>query len=152
MPSKSKSSDAVKHAARSPIHITSRDKQLLEELIAEATALRSEPRADLTALAEELKRAVVVQPHEIPEDVITMDTRAEILDVDTGETTTFTLVFPSRANIDDGKISVIAPIGAGMLGYRTGDEFEWRVPAGIRRMRVTKIHFQPEAAGGRFAV
>jgi regulator of nucleoside diphosphate kinase len=146
MPSKSKTNGAVKAAARNPIHITSRDKQLLEDLLAQVEAMRSEPRTDLAALSAELQRAVIVQPDEIPADVITMDTRAEMLDLETGETVTFTLVFPSQANIDEEKISVLAPIGAGMLGYRVGDEFEWRVPAGIRRMRVTKIHYQPEAA------
>lgn len=147
MASKLNHNGAVKkHTARSPIHITTRDKQLLEELLAEIEALRSEPRADLAALAEELKRAVVVQPHEVPGDVITMDSRAEMLDLDTGETVTFTLVFPSQANIDEEKISVLAPIGAGMLGYRLNDEFQWQVPSGIRSMRITKIHYQPEAA------
>ena len=147
MASKLNHNGAVKtHAAKSTIHITTRDKQLLEELLAETEALRSEPRADLVALADELKRAVVVEPDEVPGDVITMDSRAEMLDLDSGETVTFTLVFPSQANIEDEKISVLAPIGAGMLGYRLNDEFQWQVPNGTRRMRVTKIHYQPEAA------
>jgi regulator of nucleoside diphosphate kinase len=34
-----------------------------------------------------------------------------------------------------------------MLGYRVDDEFEWNVPAGVRRMRVTRVEYQPEAAG-----
>lgn len=144
---KRRTDGAVELAARNAIHITSRDKQLLEDLLAEMEALRFEPAADLRALAEELKRAVIVHPHDIPPDVITMNSRAEMLDLDTGEAVTFTLVFPSHANIEEDKISVLAPIGAGMLGYRVGDEFEWNVPAGLRRMRVTKVHYQPEAAG-----
>src|SRR3954469_15962863 len=147
MSSKSKANGEVKHAARNAIHITSRDKQLLQELLAEIEAMRSEPRADLAALAGEVERAMVVQADEIPNDVITMNSRAEMLDVDTSESVTFTLVFPSEANIDEEKISVLAPIGAGMLGYRVGDEFEWNVPGGLRRMKVTKVDYQPEAAG-----
>jgi regulator of nucleoside diphosphate kinase len=147
MPSKSKSNGAVRKTAKNPIHITGRDKQLLEDLLAETEAMRSEPRADLRALGEELDRAVVVDAHEVPDDVITMNSRAEMLDLETGEKVTFTLVYPSQANIEEEKISVLAPIGAGMLGYRVGDEFEWQVPAGVRRMRVTRIHYQPEAAG-----
>jgi regulator of nucleoside diphosphate kinase len=80
-------------------------------------------------------------------DVITMNSRAEMRDFETGETIAFTLVFPSEANIDEEKISVLAPIGAGMLGYRVGDEFEWKVPDGLRRMKVTNVEYQPEAAG-----
>jgi regulator of nucleoside diphosphate kinase len=139
------SNNAVKQTARNPIHVTSHDKRLLEDLLAESEALRSQPRADLTAVAEELKRAVIVEPHEIPDDVITMNSRSELVDLDTGETVIFTLAFPAQANIEAGKISVLAPIGAGMLGYRVNDEFEWQVPDGVRRMRVKQIHYQPEA-------
>jgi regulator of nucleoside diphosphate kinase len=140
------STGAAQAAVRSPIHITSRDKERLEDLLAEAAAMRVQPRADLQALEQELRRAEVVDPGEIPADIITMNSRAEMHDLETGERLTFTLVFPSQARIEEEKISVFAPIGAGMLGYRVGDEFEWQVPDGVRRMRVTKIHYQPEAA------
>jgi regulator of nucleoside diphosphate kinase len=146
MRSKPKSDGPEKRSARNPIHITSHDKRLLEELLAETEALRPESRSDLKALAEELKRAIIVEPKEVPNDVITMNSRAELVDLDSGETVTFTLVFPSRANIEAGNISVLAPIGAAMLGYRVNDEFEWQVPDGVRRMRVKQIHYQPEAA------
>ena len=59
-----KSAGAAKHSARNPIHITSHDKRLLEELLAETEALRPESRSDLKALAEELKRAIIVEPEE----------------------------------------------------------------------------------------
>jgi regulator of nucleoside diphosphate kinase len=101
MHSKSKFNGSVTIAAKHPIHITSRDKRLLENMVAEADALRSAPRAELKALAEELQRAVVVDPRDVPGDVITMNSRAEMLDLGTGETVTFTLVFPSQANIDE---------------------------------------------------
>jgi regulator of nucleoside diphosphate kinase len=147
MLTKSNPNSALKQSARNPIHITSRDKQLLEELLAEVEASSSRWRGDLRSLRDELQRAIVVEPEDVPDDVITMNSRAEMLDLETGETVTFTLVFPSQANVDEEKISVLAPIGAGMLGYRLKDEFEWNVPGGVRRMRVTRIHYQPEAAG-----
>jgi regulator of nucleoside diphosphate kinase len=134
------------HSPKSPIHITSHDKRLLEELLAETEALSPESRSDLKPLAEELKRAIVVEPDKVPGDVITMHSRAELVDLDTGETVIYTLVFPSRANIEAGNISVLAPVGAAMLGYRVNDEFDWHVPDGVRRMRVKQIHYQPEAA------
>lgn len=143
---KTSSDGAASGSARNPILITSRDKERLEYVLSEATASRREPRADLATLAEELRRAVVFDPQDIPDDVITMNSRAEMHDLETGERLTFTLVFPSQANVEEEKISVLAPIGAGMLGYRLGDDFEWPVPDGVRRMRITKIHFQPEAA------
>lgn len=130
-----------------PIHITSQDKERLEELLAEVAVSHPRKRGDLNALLEELKRAVIVDPREIPGDLITMNSRADLLDLESGETLTFTLVFPADANVEEGKISVLAPIGAAMLGYRVEDEFKWNVPAGVRRMRVTRVEYQPEAAG-----
>ena len=130
-----------------PIHLTSQDKDRLEDVLAEVAVSDSRTRGDLDALLEELQRAVIVDPKEVPNDVITMNSRADLLDLESGETLTLTLVFPADANVEEGKISVLAPIGAGMLGYRVDDEFEWNVPAGVRRMRVTRVDYQPEAAG-----
>jgi regulator of nucleoside diphosphate kinase len=130
-----------------PIYITSQDKQRLEDLLMEVEASDPRKHGDLKALTEELHRAVIVDPKDVFSDVITMNSRADLIDLDTRETVTFTLVFPREANVEEEKISVLAPIGAGMLGYRVGDEFEWSVPDGLRRMKVTKVHYQPEAAG-----
>jgi regulator of nucleoside diphosphate kinase len=59
----------------------------------------------------------------------------------------YTLVFPSEANFDEGKISVLAPVGTAMLGYRVGDSIEWEVPSGRRRLKVEELIYQPEASG-----
>jgi|ERR1044071_1991623 regulator of nucleoside diphosphate kinase len=132
---------------KNSIYITSQDKQRLEDLLAEVSVSDPRQRGDLKLLEEELRRAVIVEPKEIPGDVITMNSRADLIDLDTHETVTFTLVFPRDSNVEEEKISVLAPIGAGMLGYRIGDEFEWKVPDGVRHMKVTNVHYQPEAAG-----
>jgi regulator of nucleoside diphosphate kinase len=58
-----------------------------------------------------------------------MNSRAELLDLKTAERVECTLVYPADANIDEGKISVLAPLGAAMIGYRVGDEFTWFVPS-----------------------
>ena len=132
---------------KNPIYVTNQDKQRLEDLLMEVEASDPRKHGDLKALTEELHRAVIVDPKDVFNDVITMNSRAEMHDLESGESVAFTLVFPSEANIDEEKISVLAPIGAGMLGYRVGDEFEWNVPDGLRRMKVMKIDYQPEAAG-----
>ena len=132
---------------KNPIYVTNQDKQRLEDLLMEVEASDPRKHGDLKALTEELHRAVIVDPKDVFNDVVTMNSRAEMHDLESGESVAFTLVFPSEANIDEEKISVLAPIGAGMLGYRVGDEFEWNVPDGLRRMKVMKIDYQPEAAG-----
>jgi regulator of nucleoside diphosphate kinase len=128
------------------IIISATDDAELRCVIASEGKLSERARAELKGLESELERAQIVAPEAVPPNVITLNSRAELLDLDTGERMEFTLVFPSEANIDDGKISVLAPLGTAILGYRVGDEFEWTVPNGLRRLKVTHVPFQPEAA------
>lgn len=129
------------------LHITSFDKSRLEELIAVAEQFGQQDRKDLRALANELERAEVVSPHNIPADVVTMNSKVVLRDLDTAEKMTYTLVFPKNANIDTGAISILAPVGTAILGYAKGDVVEWPVPSGVRRLRVEEVLYQPEAAG-----
>ena len=128
------------------IIMSAADHAELRCVIASGAKLSESARAELKGLESELERAQIVAPEAVPPNVITMNSRADLLDLDTGERMEFTLVFPSEANIDESKISVLAPLGTAMLGYRVGNEFEWTVPYGLRRLKVTHVHFQPEAA------
>ena len=125
------------------IYITEADMKRLRPLIEGV----KNSRDDLRGLQAELAHARVVTPADVPPDVITMNSKARLLDLDSGEEMIFTLVFPGNASIEHDRISVVAPIGTAMLGHRVGDEFEWEVPAGSVRLRVEEVLYQPEAAG-----
>lgn len=129
-------------AMKRSIYITKADMARLRKLIEDHKGSRD----DLTGLRTELDQARVVEPTDIPADVITMNSKARLLDLDDQEEVTYTLVFPENASLEHNRISVIAPIGTAMLGQREGDEFEWEVPAGRTRLKVVKVLFQPEAA------
>ena len=129
------------------IVITRFDKERLEELIAVAEEFSDHGREDLRALAGELTRATVVSPEEVPQDVVTMNSKVVLRDVDTSAEMTYSLVFPKNADVDAGAISILAPVGTAILGYREGDVIEWPVPSGMRRIRIEEILYQPEAAG-----
>ncbi len=129
------------------IHITELDRKRLIDLITNAQSGEYRGSIYLEKLRGELNRADIVLPQEIPGDVITMNSKVVLLDLDTQEEETYTLVYPENANSTEGRISILAPIGTAMLGYRVGDVFEWEVPAGKRRLKVDKILYQPEAAG-----
>jgi regulator of nucleoside diphosphate kinase len=104
-------------------------------------------RDDLRALESELEHARIMAAAEIPPDVITMNSKARLRDLETGEEMIYTLVFPDKASVEEGRISVVAPIGTAMLGQRVGDEVEWQVPAGAVRLKVEEVLYQPEASG-----
>jgi len=129
------------------IYITEYDLKRLSALIEEAESSDSQDKNYLAQLQEELDQADIVAPGDIPKDVITMNSRVCLVDLDTQEEERYTLVFPQDAEISEGKISVLAPIGTAMLGYRVGAVFQWKVPGGERKLKVKEILYQPEAAG-----
>lgn len=104
-------------------------------------------RRDLMALLSELDRATIVAPEDIPPDVVTMNSTVVLRDVERDQEKTISLVFPADADIGSGAISVLAPIGTAILGFRKGDVVEWPVPAGMRKFCIEQILYQPEAAG-----
>ncbi len=130
------------------IYITKPDHGRLTKLIEiDRERERDVNREYLNRLEEELERAEVVEQKDIPPDVITMRSTVRLKDLDTGEEMIYWLSFPTEASSDEWKISVLAPIGTAMLGYRRGDVIEWEVPSGMRRLKVEDVLYQPEAKG-----
>jgi regulator of nucleoside diphosphate kinase len=139
-------SNETKMNEENDIIVTARDHAEIRSVIAVTGKVSPRVKWELRLLENELRRARIVAPGEVPPDVITINTHAELVDLETGERIEFTLVLPGDADINDGKISVLAPLGTAMLGHRVGDEFVWHVPHGLRRLKVTKLHFQPQAS------
>jgi len=133
------------------IIMTAADHAELNSVITFTGKVSDRAKWELRLLESELKRAQIVPSEKVQPDVITMNTRAEFLDLQSGERMEFTLVLPADANINDGKISVLSSLGTAMLGYRAGDTFEWPIPYGIRHLKVIKVHFQPEESLRRAA-
>lgn len=129
------------------IYITKFDKDRLHKLISDAKEYNLTKKEYIEKLNQELQRAFVVNSEKIPNDVITMNSQVSLKDLDTGEEMIYTLVFPEEADLVNGKISILAPIGTAILGYRVGDTIEWVVPNGLVKLKVEKIIYQPEAVG-----
>jgi regulator of nucleoside diphosphate kinase len=129
-----------------PIVVTRPDLERLRILIETARARRRWEEMHLLALADELESAEVVEPDCVPPDVVTMRSRVRVLDMVSGEAATYTICYPTEANIEAGRLSVLAPIGTALLGYREGDVIEWPVPGGVRVLKIEKLEHQPEAA------
>lgn len=98
-------------------------------------------------LLNELNSAKVVEPDEIPHDVVTMNSIVKISFLNTNKTTQFQIVYPDQANIRENKISIFSPVATALIGYKVSDEIEWIVPSGLTKLRIDEIIYQPEAAG-----
>ena len=99
------------------------------------------------ALEAELHRADVVDSRAIPQDVVTMNSEVVYEDCETFTRRKVRVVYPKDADAARGWISVLAPIGSALLGLKVGQQIEWQVPAGPRRVFVVEIRYQPESSG-----
>jgi len=126
------------------IYITERDMERLQALI---DIGGKKDAAYLERLEEELDRAKVVDPRDIPDDVVTMNSSILVKDLDTNEEKTFVLVFPGKVNMTENAISILAPVGTALIGYKEGDVIDWEVPAGTKRIQIIKVIYQPERNG-----
>lgn len=100
----------------------------------------------LKELNSDLETATIVASDDVPDDIVTMNSRVVLRDRD-GEEEEWVLSFPNNADIYENRVSVLAPMGVAMLGTRVGDMISWETPAGESNAEVVKISYQPEAAG-----
>lgn len=101
----------------------------------------------LMALREELDRSRIVPTDAVPKGVVTMHSQVRVRDLKDQEAETYALVYPDDADIDENRLSVLAPLGMALLGTRVGQTVKFDAPAGARRLKVEKILYQPEACG-----
>ena len=124
------------------IVVTSSDMERLRTLIDTTAGEQAE------TLDAELLNAEVVEPTQVPPDVVTMNSRVVYRDEDTHETREVTLSYPKDASLEQGRVSVLAPVGAALLGLSVGQEIEWQLPGGKhKRLRILSVTYQPQAAG-----
>jgi regulator of nucleoside diphosphate kinase len=117
-----------------PIIVAAEDRTRLLELVS---------RVDESVVAEqlevELDRARVAPLREVPADVVVMNSEIEYEDTATGQHRTLWLVYPEDADANATRVSILAPLGCALLGLRVGQEIDWRMPGGLRRLRVLAV-------------
>jgi regulator of nucleoside diphosphate kinase len=122
-----------------PIVVSEADARLLRGLLAVHGEASVRDDEHLHELEVELERASVLDGADVPSDVITLQSRGEVLDLVTGQRNQYRLVLPSDAKVASNRISVLAPLGTALLGYREGDEVSWRMPGGQRRLLIERV-------------
>lgn len=132
-------------ALKPPITISSADLERIESVLGSASSKRLPV---LDQLREELDRAKIVEPEDMPPGIITMNSSARCVDETSGKEYHFTLVYPSDANVDQNRVSILSPMGSAMLGLAKGQSIEWELPGGRKlKLRVLEVTYQPESEG-----
>lgn len=122
------------------ILISREDCLRIEKAIAEQRSRHAgRDRDDLVRLEGELNRAKKVAVENLSADVVALDREVTMIDLEDNSEETYRLVLPDQADVSRLRISVLAPIGAALLGYREGDQVEWPVPGGLRRLRIKRV-------------
>ena len=131
--------------SRPTIIINELDAERIDRLL-EQPAFASLPIA--SALNDELDRAQMCAPQDMPANVVTMNSQVKFRDLTTGEVRTRTLVYPAQMTDSSTQLSVMAPVGAALIGLRTGDTIHWELPGGTAtHLEVLELVWPPEAAG-----
>lgn len=128
-----------------PLILSLRDVRRIEALLATP---RGEASAVADALEAELLRGDVREPADVPADVVTMNSELVCVDEASGAERRLTLVYPEAADAAAGKVSILAPVGAALLGLRVGQSIDWPLPGGrSTRLTVKAVLYQPESSG-----
>jgi regulator of nucleoside diphosphate kinase len=122
-----------------PIVVTELDVRRLRGLLAAHAEPSVRDHEHVRELQSEIERAVVLDASDVPGNVVTMRSRVRVLDLQSGERREYVLVLPADANVSAHRISVLAPLGTALLGYREGDVVEWQMPGGLRRLRIERV-------------
>lgn len=119
----------------------------IKKCISDAKQFKSISDTEAEKLMNELNSAKIVEPKAIPSDVVTMNSIVRLSFLNNNKQVQFQIVYPDQANLKENKISIFSPIATALIGYKISDEIEWIVPAGLTKLRIDEIIYQPEAAG-----
>jgi regulator of nucleoside diphosphate kinase len=123
------------------IRMSDADHRMLSDLL---DRLAPDRRAQTNGLDEELDRAEILSDEAMPKDVVTLYSTVVYEDLDTGRVMMVQVTLPEDADLEQGRVSVLAPVGAALLGLGVGDAISWPLPDGrMGRLRVKQLIQQP---------
>ena len=124
--------------------LSEKDFQIIHDLIKNQSAIQQ--TKEIRYLAEELKKAKVVKDNKIGADIVQLNSTVQVEDQSTNKTMDFKIVLPSQADLKEKKISILAPIGIALIGFKKDQLVEWQMPAGKRTLKIVKVENAPAMA------
>jgi len=122
--------------SKNPVVLCEEDYQKLKQLIGTPNVSEATPEM---SLAHEIGRAIVVKDSAFPSNTIRINSTVRVLDVQSGRENQFQIVMPGEADMKQKKISVLTQMSAALIGFREGDEVVWKMPAGLKTLKVLEV-------------
>ncbi len=129
------------------IIITKTDHARISRWIEKSIESKTITTGEAESLSKELESAEIVNPEQIPADVVTMNSIVRLTFLNHDRQIRIQIVYPDNADVKKNKISIFSPIATALIGYKSGDIIEWIVPGGLTKIKIDEIIYQPEAAG-----
>jgi regulator of nucleoside diphosphate kinase len=126
-------------SAENPVILLKSDFQILNEYVKNLHGMQVNEKENFRRLSEELGKAEQVDIEDFPEDVVRLNSTVVIKDMETKRDMTITIVLPQEADIKQKKVSVLAPIGTALIGFRKGKQVSWEVPAGRKNFMIVEV-------------
>jgi len=123
----------------SDVILLKEDFEILNSYIKNVHGMQVNEKENFSKLYQEIKKAQIVDPEDFPSDVVRLDSTVIIKDLDSKRDLEVTIVLPQHADIKQKKISVLAPIGTALIGFRKGRKVSWNVPAGKKDFKIMEV-------------
>ncbi len=118
-----------------PVVLCEEDFLKLKQLV----PLSGNAKSEEMSLAHELARAIVVRNTAFPPNTIRIGSKVSVEDIETMKLHEFTIVMPSAADIRKKLVSILSPIAAAIIGFRKGEEVIWKMPSGLKRLKIKEV-------------
>ncbi|HEV2831050.1 MAG TPA: GreA/GreB family elongation factor [Hanamia sp.] len=127
-------------ATENQVILLKKDYEILNDYVKNLHGMRVNEKENFAKLSQELGKAQLVTEEDFPEDIVRIDSEVVIRDVETKRDMTITIVMPQNADIKQRKVSVLAPIGTALIGFRKGQKVSWEVPAGKKTFKIMEVN------------
>ena len=131
---------ATLNPATTPVILTKTDFEILNSYVKNLHGMQVNERENFSKLSGELKKAQIVEDDSMSADIVRLGSTVVIKDLVTRRDMTVTIVLPSKADIKQKKVSVLAPIGTAIIGFRKGQVVSWNVPSGKKDFKIVDVN------------
>lgn len=123
-----------------PVILLKNDFEILNGYVKNLQGMQVNEKDNFRKLSEEIKKAQIVDEEDFPTDVVRLNSQVIIKDLQTKRDMTITVVLPQKADIKQRKVSVLAPIGTALIGFRKGQKVSWDVPSGKKDFKIVEVN------------